>query len=93
MSDLRVSEVGVTVAVDGPAPAIARRPATLQVAEVGLTAAVGGTAPVITRRPATLQVAEVGVVSAIITDRPETAVQTGEVIGVSGFLTSPLIIG
>ena len=93
MSDLRISEVGVTVAVDTPAPVITRRPATLQVSEVGLTAAIDGPVPVITRRPATLQVAEVGVVSAIITDRPETAVQTGEVIGVSGFLTSPLIIG
>ena len=93
MSDLRVSEVGVTVAVDGTAPAIARRPATLQVTEVGLTAAIDGPAPVITRRPATLQVTEVGIVSAIITDRPETAVQSGEVIGVGRFLTSPLIIG
>ena len=93
MSDLRVSEVGVTVAVDGTAPAVARRPATLRLSEVGLTAAVGGTAPAIARRPATLQVSEVGVVSAIITDRPETAVQTGEVIGAGMFLTSSLIIG
>ena len=93
MSDLRVSEVGVTVAVDTPVPAIARRPATLQVSEVGLTAAIDGTAPVITRRPATLQIAEIGIVAAIVTERPETAVQSGEVVGVGRFLTSPLIIG
>jgi len=90
VSDLRVSEVGVTVAVDTPAPAVARRPATLQLSEVGLTAAVGGLAPVITRRPATLQVSEVGIVSAIIMDRPETTLQAG---GAGMFLTSPLIIG